>query len=120
MVIETPRIIIDDELEMDVNTGIIGSGMKNVVESAVFPSEEIMCQIDRLENAISDLEIITTKTYISTYPSRLFPEFFAMKDIKSYSQKATTRLRLSCHILFKNGYLKKESRLSFIILAAPI
>jgi tetrahydromethanopterin S-methyltransferase subunit B len=56
MVIETPRIIIDDELEMDVNTGIIGSGMKNVVESAVFPSEEIMCQIDRLENAISDLE----------------------------------------------------------------
>lgn len=56
MVIETPRIIIDDELEMDVNTGIIGSGMKNVLESAVFPSEEIMCQIDRLENAISDLE----------------------------------------------------------------
>jgi tetrahydromethanopterin S-methyltransferase subunit B len=56
MVIETPRIIIDDELEMDVNTGIIGSGMKNVVESAVFPSEEIMCQIDRLENAILDLE----------------------------------------------------------------
>lgn len=56
MVIETSRIIIDDDLEMDVNTGIIGSGMKNVGDSVVFPSEEIMSQIDKLENAISDLE----------------------------------------------------------------
>ena len=41
---------------MDVNTGIIGHGMKNVIDSTAFPSEEIMSQIDRLEDAISDLE----------------------------------------------------------------
>lgn len=56
MGIETSKIIIDDDLELDVNTGIIGSSIKNLVDSPVFPSEEIISQIDRLENAISDLE----------------------------------------------------------------
>jgi tetrahydromethanopterin S-methyltransferase subunit B len=58
MSIETSRIIIDDNLEMDVNTGIIGVGVSsNKVESApVFPTEELMLQIDKLEDAINDLE----------------------------------------------------------------
>ncbi len=57
MVIETSRIIIDDNLEMDVNTGIIGQNVSQKTQSTqVFPTEEIMSQIDRLEEAVNDLE----------------------------------------------------------------
>lgn len=56
MNIETSRIIIDDNLEMDVNTGVIGQGIVKTAETQVFPTEEVMSQIDRLEEAISDLE----------------------------------------------------------------
>lgn len=57
MVIETPRIIIDDDLVMDVNTGIIGGGVSEQDSSSQsFPTEEIMLQIDRLDEAIKDLE----------------------------------------------------------------
>lgn len=57
MVIETPRIIIDDNLEMDVNTGIIGQGIsKQDTLSQSFPTEEILLQIDKLDEAITDLE----------------------------------------------------------------
>ena len=56
MNIETSRIIIDDNLEMDVNTGVIGQGIVKMPETQVFPTEEVMSQIDKLEEAISDLE----------------------------------------------------------------
>lgn len=56
MVIETSRIIIDDNLEMDVNTGIIGQGIAKKSESTPFPTEEILSQLDRLEDAVNDLE----------------------------------------------------------------
>lgn len=56
MNIETSRIIIDDNLEMDVNTGVIGQGVVEVADTQAFPTEEIMSQIDKLEEAISDLE----------------------------------------------------------------
>ena len=53
---ETSRIIIDDNLVMDVNTGIIGQNFKETVTNPVFPTEELMIQIDKLDEAISDLE----------------------------------------------------------------
>ena len=57
MSIETSRIIIDDDLEMDVNTGIVGYGISNKsVQSSSFPTEDLMEQINRLDDAISDLE----------------------------------------------------------------
>ncbi|RAP53090.1 MAG: tetrahydromethanopterin S-methyltransferase subunit B [Methanosphaera sp. rholeuAM270] len=57
MTIETPKIIIDDNLELDVNTGIIGNGLsKNVEIMSTFPTEEILLQIDKLDEAVSDLE----------------------------------------------------------------
>lgn len=58
MVIETPRIIIiDDDLEMDVNTGVIGSGVSSQInQTPAFPTEEIFLQIDKLDEAIGDLE----------------------------------------------------------------
>lgn len=56
MNIETSRIIIDDNLEMDVNTGVIGQGIIKTVDSPVFPTEEVMSQLDKLEEAIFDLE----------------------------------------------------------------
>ncbi len=57
MLIETPRIIIDDDLEMDVNTGVIGHGLANTTTgSTPFPTEELISQIDKLEEAVADLE----------------------------------------------------------------
>lgn len=56
MNIETSRIIIDDNLEMDVNTGVIGQGIVKTADAPTFPTEEVMSQIDKLEEAISDLE----------------------------------------------------------------
>lgn len=57
MVIETPRIIIDENLEMDVNTGIIGQEIsQNTKNAPIFPVDDIMIQIDKLENAINDIE----------------------------------------------------------------
>ncbi len=57
MVIETSRIIIDDDLEMDVNTGVIGQKVSRQVSSIQsIPIEEVMQQIDKLDEAITDLE----------------------------------------------------------------
>lgn len=57
MTIETSRIIIDENIEMDVNTGIIGLGLsQQKATTQSFPTEELMLQIDRLDDAISDLE----------------------------------------------------------------
>lgn len=57
MTIETSRIIIDENLEMDVNTGIIGQGLsQQKATTQSFPTEELLLQIDRLDDAISDLE----------------------------------------------------------------
>ena len=56
MVIETSKIIIDDNLEMDVNTGVIGQGIVGGVKSTAFPTEELLSQLDKIEEAIIDLE----------------------------------------------------------------
>lgn len=57
MDLETSYIIIDDDLIMDVNTGTIGKkSSSKIVENPVFPTDEIMLQIDKLDEAISDLE----------------------------------------------------------------
>ena len=57
MIMETSRIIIDDDLDMDVNTGIIGQGVcKQDSSYHSFPTEELMQQIDKLDEAILDLE----------------------------------------------------------------
>lgn len=57
MDLEMSQIVIDDDLVMDVNTGIIGHKKSDeLVKSDVFPTDEIISQIDKLEEAISDLE----------------------------------------------------------------
>lgn len=57
MTIETSKIIIDDNLILDVNNGVIGSkSNENIQKTQAFPTEEIMLQLDKLEDAVSDLE----------------------------------------------------------------
>lgn len=56
MVEETFNIIIDDDLIMDVNTGIIGSKQTSDSTMSTIPMEELMDEIDRVELAINDLE----------------------------------------------------------------
>lgn len=57
MTIETSKIIIDDNLTLDVNTGVLGTSNNEVAQKTqVFPTDEVMLQLDKLENAISDLE----------------------------------------------------------------
>lgn len=54
---EMSKIIIDDDLVMDVKTGIVGSASNMQPENIpVFPTNEIMSQIDRLDDAITDFE----------------------------------------------------------------
>lgn len=55
MVNEISNIIIDDDLILDVNTGIVGS--KSIIqEGESFPNDEILEEIERIEDAITDLE----------------------------------------------------------------
>lgn len=57
MTTESSKIIIDDNLTLDVNTGIIGSSSSQKIQkSQVFPTDEVMIQLDKLEEAIIDLE----------------------------------------------------------------
>ena len=57
MTIETSKIIIDDDLTLDVNTGVIGSSDKEIVRTnQSFPMDEIMSQLDKLDDAVRDLE----------------------------------------------------------------
>lgn len=57
MSIETSKIIIDNNLELDVNTGIIGhESQKTNKKVQTFPTDDIMIQLDKLEEAASDLE----------------------------------------------------------------
>ena len=57
MTIETSKIIIDDNLTLDVNTGIIGQGISETKGNVqTFPTNEILEQLDIIEEAITDLE----------------------------------------------------------------
>lgn len=55
MVNEVSNIIIDDELVLDVNTGIVGS-KTNVPKENTLAHDELLERIDRVEYAIKDLE----------------------------------------------------------------
>ena len=66
MAIETSKIIIDDTLTLDVNTGVLGSNNSEVIQKTqVFPTEEIMVQLDKLDEAINDLESVHDCSSIS-------------------------------------------------------
>lgn len=57
--VEKTSIIIDNDLILDVDTGIIGSKKTNVdnnSENSIFPINEIMSELDKLESSINDLE----------------------------------------------------------------
>lgn len=57
MTMESSKIIIDDNLVLDINTGVIGSPVPETSSSTQeFPTEDLMIQLDKLEEAISDLE----------------------------------------------------------------
>ncbi len=59
MVDETSLIKIDDNIILDVNTGIIGSRKNNSLKTNSAPSvafDEINSELDKLEEAIDNLE----------------------------------------------------------------
>lgn len=51
---ESTAVIIDDDLILDVETGVIGS--KKHTREEVFPVDDLMLKIDKLEDAINNLE----------------------------------------------------------------
>jgi len=55
MVNEISNIIIDDELVLNVDTGVIGS-KNNLPKENTFAHDELLERIDRVEYAIKDLE----------------------------------------------------------------
>lgn len=55
MVNEFSNIIIDEDLILDVNTGIVGS-KNNIPKDNAFAHDELLERIDRVEDAIADLE----------------------------------------------------------------
>ena len=70
---EMSKVIIDDDIIMDVNTGIVGSSSSTLIENTPsFPLEEIISQIDKLDDAIVDLESSFDSHSISrlSYPNR--------------------------------------------------
>lgn len=57
--VEKTSIIIDNDLVLDVDTGIIGSkktDIDNNSKESIFPIDEIMSELDKLECSINDLE----------------------------------------------------------------
>lgn len=49
------NIIIDDELVLDVDSGVIAS-KSSISPKSTFPNDELLEKIDRIEDAIVDLE----------------------------------------------------------------
>ena len=56
MVEEMTKIIIDENLVLDVNTGLIGSDNNTNKANNMIATEELFKKIDRVEEAINDLE----------------------------------------------------------------
>lgn len=54
--VDNSKVIFDDDLVMDVNTGVIGSKSSIKSEGVSFPIDDVISEIDRLESAIDDLE----------------------------------------------------------------
>ena len=50
------KIIIDENLVLDVNTGLIGSDNNTNKANNMIATEELFKKIDRVEEAINDLE----------------------------------------------------------------
>lgn len=75
MVDETSLIKIDDNIILDVNTGVIGSRKNNDLKTISTPSvafDEINSELDKLEEAIDNLEkSLDPKTTSNlSYPGR--------------------------------------------------
>lgn len=56
MVEEMSKIIIDENLVLDVNTGLIGPDKHTKNANNMIATEELFKKIDRVEEAITDLE----------------------------------------------------------------
>ena len=53
--VESTSIIIDDDLILDVETSIICS--KKHTQEGLFPVDDLMLKVDKLEDAINNLEL---------------------------------------------------------------
>lgn len=56
MVEESFKVIIDDELSLNVDTGIIGYNVIKNDNVNIFPIDDINDSIDRIEKSITDIE----------------------------------------------------------------